>query len=458
MRTHSVKNFVLPPVLAVAFLILGILIMPKINLQYTGISQISRADARSIVDTFIEKRRIDVSDFYLDQFFIHDNTGIDFLTRTYGAGKTIALAQSEELPLAYWQFRFYKNVPRDNQIELYDLRVSPTGKLIKYLHHLPDSAAGANLTHEQARRLAEGLAVNWPAINFADFELENASSVEKTNRTDHTFKYHHKTQKYNGGTYSFAVQICGDEIAQVTSFFQEPGNFTSASGLVGGANLLFNSISVLAYVFLLFLSIIVFLQKYHAGLVGVRNGLRIGAIIYIAFIVQAIFSWDIFGLGTQFGAIGLFHKKFVILGLTLATSTLFIFLHVATSWTAADHIIRTEKLPLLHGMDSIINNRWITKNLGREIPIGIAAGITVFGLIQVVSWVLIQLTNAAPRLSAQGGSFFSYKICLSERWPQSLLMWFSQKSSPENSSLLIYFKNTAMLSWQLLLQRPSLRL
>lgn len=410
MRTRILKNIVFPSALAIVMLVSGVLIMPKIDLQYTGISQISRADARSIVEAFIEKRGIDVSEFYLDQFFIHDNTGIDFLTRNYGAEATITLAKDETLPLAYWQFRYYRNVPRDNQIELFDLRVSPRGKLIKYQHLLPDSAAGARLTSAQAKILAEQLAAKWPAIKFSEFELEKASAIDKTNRTDHTFTYYHKSKKYNGGHLAFAVQICGDEIAQVTSYFKEPDNFIHQSGIVGGANLLFNSISILAYVFLLFLSITIFLQKYHAGLVGVRNGLRIGALIYVAFILQAILSWDIFSLGTQIGAIGLFHKKFVILGFTLATSTLTIFLHIFTSWAAGDHIIQSEKLPLLHGMDSLIHNRWLTKNLGKEIPIGIASGITIFGLIQIFSWVLITFFNAVPRLGEQGGSYFSYKV------------------------------------------------
>ena len=410
MRMHIVKYFVLPTFLAIISVVAGAWLIPKIDLQYTGISQISRADARTIVETFVKNRGIDVSEFYLDQFFIHDNTGIDFLARNYGAEETISLAQTETLPLAYWQFRYYRNAPRDNQIEFYDLRISPSGKLIKYQHLLPDSAAGARLTSEQAKRLAEELAAKWPSVKFSEYELEKASSIEKAKRTDHTFVYHSISKNYNGGHLAFVVQICGDEIAQISSYFREPDSFISQSGLVGGANLLFNSISILAYVFLLFLSIIIFLQKYHAGLVGVRNGLRIGALIYIAFILQTILSWDIFGLGTQIGAIGLFHKRFVILGFTLATSTLTIFLHIFTAWTVGDHIIQDEKLPLLHGMDSLIHNRWLTKNLGREIPIGIASGATIFGLIQFLSWLLIHFIDAVPRLSVQDGSYFSYKI------------------------------------------------
>ncbi|KAA3616031.1 MAG: CPBP family intramembrane metalloprotease [Calditrichaeota bacterium] len=410
MPSSIFKYYLLPAGIAIIALILSLNIMPKVNLQYTGISQISRADAREIVDSFIEKSGINISDYYVDQYFLHDHNGIDFLTRTYGIEKTISMAKSEEIPLAYWQFTFYKNVPRDRQLELYAFRVSPTGKLIKFQHLLPDSASGAKLEEQQALEIAQRLASRWPAINFADYELKNASSVEQTNRTDHTFKYYHKTREYQGGHDVFQIQIAGNEVANVVSHFQEPDNFISESGLVGGANLLFNSISAIAYVILLLVSIVIFLQQYHAGLVSVRNGLKIGALIYVAYIIQAIFMWDIFGLGTQIGAIGLFHKKFVIFGFSLVTSILFIFLHIFTSWTAGDHIIRTGKLHLLGGIDGILNRRWISKNVGREIPIGIASGITIFAGIQILSLFLSNFTNAVPRLTADSLSFFSYKI------------------------------------------------
>lgn len=409
MQSHIVKRIILPAFIAIFFLLIGIALMPHVNLQFSGISQISRSEARDIIDQFAEARQIDLSEFYDDQYFLFDYSGIDFLTRTYGVEKAIELAETEELPLAYWEFTFYRNVPRDRQAELYIFRVSPNGKLIKYQHQLPDSTGGANLDENKALEIATVLASRWPAIHFHDFELENASSVEKTRRTDHIFKFYHKTQRYNGGHYTFEIQISGDEITNVVSHFEDPENFISASGLVGGANLLFNSISVGVYALLFFITVIVFLQKYHAGLVGVRNGLRVGAIIYITYALQAIFLWDIFGMGTQIGAIGLLHKKYIIFGLMLTTSVLFIFLHTFSAWIVGDHIIRSENLPLLSGIDSIFNRRFLTKNIGKELPIGIAAGATIFGALQVFYFLLIKWTDAVPRIVPTEGNLFSYK-------------------------------------------------
>ncbi|KAA3656965.1 MAG: hypothetical protein DWQ10_14260, partial [Calditrichaeota bacterium] len=409
MRSHTFKRTIIPAAIAILFLIIGFALMPHVNLQFAGVSQISRSEAREIVDQFADARQIDLNEFYDDQYFFYDYSGIDYLTRTYGVEKVIEMAKSEEVPLAYWEFTFYRNVPRDRQAELYIFRVSPTGRLIKYQHQLPDSALGANLNEQQALDVATRLASKWPAIHFHDFELENASSVEKTRRTDHIFRFYHKTHDYKGGHLVFQVQISGDEISNVVSHFQEPENFISASGLVGGANLLFNSISVGLYALIFLITVIVFLQKYHAGLVSVRNGLRIGALIYITYALQAIFLWDIFGMGTQIGAIGLLHKKYIIFGLMLTTSVLFIFLHSFSAWIVGDHIIRSENLPLLSGIDSLFNRRFFTKNIGKELPIGIAAGATIFGAIQVFYYILINWTDAVPRIVPNEGILFSYK-------------------------------------------------
>ncbi len=275
-----------------------------------------------------------------------------------------------------------------------------------FKHTLPDSAAGDTLSSAAALQLAQQTLQNWPGVQFADFKLEQSSSTKKSRRTDHRLIFTRTGADVGEGAEVLEVSIAGAELAGVIRWFRNPQNYLTTSGVVGGANLLLNTISVAVYVVLLFGSIIAFLRKYHEGEIGVRTGLWLGGIVFFSVLGFTLNIWERVGFGANFGPISPLYSKFILLGLQIVFNYNIMALTVFAAWTVGEQLLRTDRPRLLAGIDSVFNRRWFTKNVGRELPAGFAFGLMIFGFIQLLIYGIIHLWGVLPRLSFSNVSGF----------------------------------------------------
>jgi sigma-B regulation protein RsbU (phosphoserine phosphatase) len=109
------------------------------------------------------------------------------------------------------------------------------------------------------------------------------------------------------------------------------------------------------------------------------------------------------GVGVGFGAVSQLFSKFIHLGVSTAFGYNLIALMVLAGWTVGEQTLRSEAPRLLSGIDSVFNRKWMTKNIGRELPIGFAFGLIIFGLGQAVIYLMIHYLGVLPRLSGGGG-------------------------------------------------------
>ncbi|MDZ7360678.1 MAG: SpoIIE family protein phosphatase [candidate division KSB1 bacterium] len=406
MENKSMSRRLLVAVFAIIGLAIGAYLMPQVNPYFASRPELARGEARRIVDACLKQQGFDVSGFFNEAIFVYDHSGLDYLMGTFGVKPVIDLGRDDRLPLSYWQFTFYRNVPKDQQQEIFRVRVSPSGKLIGFIHILPDSVAGDTLSAAAALQLAQRTLQNWPDIQFDDFKLEESSSTQKMKRTDHKLVFARTNAALGAGAEVLEVQIAGTELASVMRYFRDPQDFVSASGVVGPASLLINAISVAVYVVLLFVSLVMFLRKYHEGEIGVRTGLWLGGILFFTLLLYTINIWDRIGYGAGFGPISPLYTKLVAAAMQVFFGYNFMALMVLGAWTVGEQFLRLDRPKLLAGVDSVFNRRWITQNIGRELPVGLAWGLMIFGAIQLVIYLIIHHLGALPRLSYNSFSAF----------------------------------------------------
>lgn len=393
-------------ILAITGVAVGAYWMPQVNPYFASRPQITRGQARVVVDEVLKLQNFDASDFYNDAIFIYDYSGLDYLMGAFGVKPVIDMGREERLPLSYWQFDFYRNVPKDQQQETFRVRVSPSGKLFGFMHALPDSAAGDTLSAEAALQMAQRSLQSWPGLQVADFKLEQSSSTKKVKRTDHKLVFARTHASLGEGTEVLEVHVAGAQLAGVIHWFRDPQNFVAASGVVGPTSLIINTISVVVYVVLLFVALVAFLRKYHEGEIGVKTGLWLGGLVFFALLVFTFNIWERMGYGMGLGPISPLYTKLIAAALQILFGYILMTLMVLSTWTVGEQFVRADRPRLLSGVESVFNRRWITKNIGRELPVGFAFGLMIFGLTQFLIHVMIHNFGALPRLSYNSISAF----------------------------------------------------
>ncbi len=409
MNPSSLSRYALLILTALFSLALAAYLMPLLNPFFAGSPQITRAQARAVVEKALEQQQWNVEGFFCDAFFLYDGSALDYLTGRFGITPVITLGREDKLPLSNWHFEFYRNDPKDQQRETFSFRVSATGKLRGFAHNLPDSVASDSLSGNAAQQLAYQTLQSWLDTPINAFVLEESSSMKKPKRTDHRYVFVRTAPDLGEGAEVVEIKIAGNELASGWRFFRDPQNFTAVSGVVGSANILINVVSVTVYIVLLFTVLVAFLRKYHEGEIGVRTGIWLGAIVFFALALLTINSWEPLGFGVGMGAISQFNTKLIQFGLQTVFGYTFIAMMVMSSWTVGEQALRIDKPSLLSGVDSLFNFKWLSKNLGRELPLGFAFGAIAVGVVHVLGYVLIQYLGAIPRIgNGVGGGFSLY--------------------------------------------------
>lgn len=408
-RQSKISSLALAAV-ALVSLVLGAFLMPRLNPYFATDVKITRAEAEAVVQSCLQQQGFDAGGFFQDAIFIYDGSGLDYLMSVFGVAPIIALGREDRLPLAHWQFDFYRDVPKDQQRETMQVRVSPGGKLLGFIHTLPDSMAGDSVSAAQALQIAQQALEAWPEIQPAAFKLEQSTRTQKLRRTDQKLVFARRDAATLGEAAEVVeFTISGAKLTAAVHYIRDPQNFIAASGLVSSANVLINTLSVLVYIFLLFTVLVAFLRKYHEGEIGVRTGLWLGGIVFFALVLVGINSWERMGYGVGFGPISQVYAKMIHFGVSAFFGYNFLALMAMSGWTVGEQMLRTDNPRLLAGIDSLFQRKFITKNLGRELPAGFAFGLIVFALVQSINHIMVHFLGAQPRIGAvAGGGFDAY--------------------------------------------------
>ncbi len=162
-----------------------------------------------------------------------------------GGGKDAFSAMlSEGLVSPYsWRVRNFREFETTETLVLFTPAGEPYGFRVK----LPEDQAGAALTSDEARPIAEAGATSDWAVDLGRFELVEASQeVRPSGRVDHTFVYERPQLKVGEeGRYRLRLVVSGDAFTELTQFVKIPESFERRYEEMRSAN---NGISIGAVV------------------------------------------------------------------------------------------------------------------------------------------------------------------------------------------------------------------
>ncbi len=405
MKSNLMTRITLFIIVAISSIYFGFYFSPFTTPNLAGVPKISKNEAREKVHAILDKYGFDYTQYYEFGYFGYDASGSNYLISELGVERFQHISAADSLPINYWQFEYYQNVPKNKEEDYMRVKVSAKGKFIAFLHSPPDSVKADFITAEEAPQIARRYMENLDVVAFDEYTLQETKHQEKENRIETSLQYE-KPVKGTKVKDVISINLFGTKVVSVNHYIQEPSLDTAGS--FGGANILFNSFSILIYLALTLLSLLLFLKRYHNGKLSISQAAWAGIAVYLVLVIGPINSWDIWAVGNSIGGVGRFYMKFIIFGIQMIITYIFLFSNTFTAWANGDYELQGRQFRYLSGVDSIINGNFITKNVGREVPIGLAYGALIFGFMQLVSYGIMHLLGARADVSSNVSFFSSY--------------------------------------------------
>ena len=179
--------------------------------------KITRDQARDRAHSFLQERGLDLEGYRHSAIFSYDSMAKTFLERELGLEGAGALI-GDPVRLWTWSNRWV----REQQKEEFRVRVTTTGELVGFDHLVEEDREGARLSQAEARRLAEDYLARTLGRRLDEMVFVEAESIERKNRTDHSFTYKLADFEVKGATYRLRLAIQGDQVGSFKEFLKVP--------------------------------------------------------------------------------------------------------------------------------------------------------------------------------------------------------------------------------------------
>lgn len=322
---------------------------------------LSRNEIRRIARAFLSEHHLQVQNMKEAVLFTADDDASVFLQKVIGLEKTNQVQNPEQdvfVPLFFWDIRYFKPL----QKEEYKLSIMPNGKIIRFLHLLPEEEAGAKYPQSEAQRKALEFLTKEMAFSPSEYDLVKASSEEKKNRTDHYFTWKRKSPTFGDADLRVNVTISGNQITEFFYYLKVPEKFTrdyqaerSRGSLIAGAAF--------------FLSLILFIGAFYYFFVLFRRRQLDYRLSLLASILVGIgpllTGLNFFPMWNFQYSTDIQYATFLfmlIFGVLLEAGGLAFFIFVAIG-VGSGLASMTEKERLLKGLREMSRGRWLTRSL-----------------------------------------------------------------------------------------------
>ncbi|MEE8398531.1 MAG: CPBP family intramembrane glutamic endopeptidase [Desulfobacterales bacterium] len=156
--------------------------------------------------------------------FTHDARAQNFVELEAGGADAVSSLMESNLYHFYaWRVRKYKAHEPNEAI----LAFTPSGEFYGITEKVADTAQGAALSADDARRIAETfVGAETPIQLDAYTAIETSEEAKQSNRIDHTFVYQRKEEKIGDGYFRLKLVVSGDRVTAINHYIQVPETFT----------------------------------------------------------------------------------------------------------------------------------------------------------------------------------------------------------------------------------------
>lgn len=244
-----------------------------------------------------EKLDLDVDGYKETTFFVSSlgSRAQTHLVRELGRGQAEKYI-SEELHPWRWKTRWFRPEEKEEML----IGVDHLGRLGDITHVLPEDQAGANLSLEEAQKIAEDFVVSYmnrPVTDVSIYKLIQSRSQKRDQRTDHWFVWERFDKKVGDGEFRVEASVLGDAIGWVRTRYKAPEEFLRKLNEQGIKNTILNILNVVLVIATITLAVIYLFRVYRNNELNWKMGVGAGILTFIWFSMKQINEFVVFYKG-----------------------------------------------------------------------------------------------------------------------------------------------------------------
>lgn len=213
---------------------------------------VSNTQATEIAQQYLDSQHFNLEGYKKTVIFKEDDNAL-YLQKTLGTDQFNHIAS--DLPLRYWEVRFFKEL----QYEEFRVKIDSQGDVIGFFHFLLETDEGQTLPQDDALLLAKNFLQHQEKISLSNYTLLNKSTKKRENRTDHYFTWETPEEKHAKAALRIDIVVHGDWIDHYNQYLKVPEDFwlayekeRSKGGLLTSLSGIFSFLFTLSgYVFFL---------------------------------------------------------------------------------------------------------------------------------------------------------------------------------------------------------------
>jgi hypothetical protein len=151
----------------------------------------------------------------------------------------------DKVPVWSWTTRYCKQ----NDLEQFRVWLSPTGKLLAFMHSFEDERAMPTIKHEEALAQAQTFLEKEVNRPMAGLKLVRDETTTKAHRDDHSFTWEDTSAEsdFKGAKLRYYVAFAGNELSEYSSFLNIPDQWKRKYSKVRSMNELLQNIANIFY-------------------------------------------------------------------------------------------------------------------------------------------------------------------------------------------------------------------
>jgi membrane protease YdiL (CAAX protease family)/small basic protein len=189
---------------------------PEASIEF----RVNRSESERVAQQFLRKRGFVLGGYRHAAIFDYDDMAKLYLERTQGLQRMDQLTRGP-VHLWRWSHRWFK----PQQVQEFLVDVTPAGQVVGFDHRIPEAAPGANLTQDDAQRLAESFLTKM-GRNLGELQFVEGQQRKRPARTDYTFTWKQTSVNLGQGSLRVNVGVDGNQIASYDEFVKIPESWT----------------------------------------------------------------------------------------------------------------------------------------------------------------------------------------------------------------------------------------
>ena len=195
-----------------------------------------------------------------------------------------------------WRVRWFKPLEKEELT----ISIDGNGDFCRISHYVPENREGAELSTEEAQKIAEVFLSEYLLRDVTDTALYKrleARSQKRENRMDHSFVWERTDIKVEEGEFRITASVQGDQIGQTNAYYKAPEEFLRKLRERTAKSTIVSTASVIAVIATAVLAIIFFLRAYRDGHVNWQLPLCVGILVGVCYLLATLNNLPAFYAG-----------------------------------------------------------------------------------------------------------------------------------------------------------------